>query len=110
MIRPTVGRVVLFHPPADHHWAGRTLAAIITAVHSDRLINVCAFGVTGIPFAFTSVPLHQPEDGPLSDIETQPFICHWMPYQLGQAGKTEELAAALATSAAVASAPGASPT
>ena len=82
MIEPTVGRVVLFYDnngPEPH-------AAIITEVHGECCVNLCAFSKNGIPKGYTSVPLLQDDDPRPSCC-----FCEWMPYQKGQAAKTEAL-------------------
>jgi hypothetical protein len=62
-------------------------AAIVCFVHSDRMVNLAVFDSNGEFHPKTSVPLVQPED------EAKPSTPHatWMPYQVGQAAKTEEL-------------------
>jgi len=91
LIKPTIGRVVWFYK----FWAGQghkgPLAAIVTAVHSDTCVNLCAFGESGQSFGETSVRLRQPED----DVPQMNY-CEWMPYQVGQAAKTEQLEKKLA--------------
>lgn len=88
MIKPTVGRVVLFHPAkGDEHFEDQgagPFAAMVCAVHSDFLINVVAFNAYGESEGRTSVPLVQ-EGQPV------PFgaYAEWMPYQIGQAKKHE---------------------
>jgi hypothetical protein len=80
VIVPSIGRVVWFWPiePVDQPYA-----ALVTYVHSDRLINVGGFTANGEPFARTSIKLRQ--DG---DPEAAPFpvrgveaYAEWMPYQ-----------------------------
>jgi len=89
MITPTVGRIVWFQDgvrPAQ--------AAIITHVWSDVMVNLCVFDPNGIPFAKTSITLVQ-------DYMTSPSgtpFCEWMPYQKGQAAKTEAVEAQLKVS------------
>ena len=98
MIAPTVGRVVLYVPREDkyafgfHLSAGRPHAAIVTAVHGDRLVNLAVFDTGGKTFPATSVTLKQPED----KAPDYGDYCEWMPYQIGQASKTDELQKALA--------------
>jgi hypothetical protein len=91
MIKPTVGRVVLFTPAkGDSAIAvnpGQPLAAIVAYVWSDTMVNLAVFSADGLPASRTSVPLIQ--DGMLSP--THGFFCEWMPYQKGQAAKTEAL-------------------
>lgn len=82
-IKPTVGRVVLFHaspesplelrnaPPSD-----QPNAAIIVYVHTDRLVNLVVFDAHGTPRGYVGVPLIQDGDPCPRD-----FYCEWMPYQ-----------------------------
>jgi hypothetical protein len=90
MIKPTIGRVVWFHPGSgDMHFPpSGPFAALVVWVHSDELINVVAFNGNGVSAGRTSVKLIQ---------EGQPApsgpYCEWMPYQKGQAAKTEALEA-----------------
>lgn len=74
MIKPTIGRVVLY-------WSGNAqiqpYPAFVAFVHSDTMINVGGFNDGGTPFGNTSVPLLQddqpaPASGPYAE---------WMPYQ-----------------------------
>jgi hypothetical protein len=85
MIKPTVGRVVWFHPPRstpDH----QPQAALVAYVWSDTLVNLAVFDHNGIASNYTSVLLYQGEgERPASE------FCEWMPYQQGQAAKTEAL-------------------
>jgi hypothetical protein len=96
-IKPTVGRVVLFVPKTAKYEfgfcfvAGRAHAALVTAVHGDRCVNIAAFDANGKSYGFTSVTLRQTDD-PAPDGD----YCEWMPYQLGQAAKTEAAEKALA--------------
>ncbi len=93
MIKPTVGRVVHYRTGnADIDGAmvrngDQPLAAIITCVWSDSCVNLVVFDANGRRHERTSVLLLQ-EGNP------QPgggHYCEWMPYQKGQAAKTEEL-------------------
>lgn len=91
MIRPTVGRIVWFHHNANI--AGfddrdAPLAAIVTYVHSDTLVNLCVFGPNGDSYAKASVYLEQ-GDAPRS----VGMYCRWMPYQKVQSEKVQQLAA-----------------
>ena len=91
MIKPTVGRVVWYHPgpQEDHH--GETLAAHIAHVWSDTCVNLMVIDPNGNPFNRTSVFLYQGDtDRPSSQ------YAEWMPYQKGQAAKTEALEAKVA--------------
>ena len=91
MIKPTVGRVVLFHPPANEAAVdfapAEICAALVCYVHSDRLVNLAVFDADGRPHSFTSVELIQ--DGEPAPVHYGRY-CEWMPYQKGQAAKTEE--------------------
>lgn len=98
-IMPTVGRIVHFRngpgcltriPTAkdcDH------LAAIVTGVTDEgRHINVAVFDVLGTHHRLQYIPLIQDGEVPADTM----YYCTWMPYQKGQAVKTEEAERALA--------------
>jgi hypothetical protein len=71
MISPTIGRVVLYWPPAPR--PDKPHAALVCDVHGDRLINVGGFRANGQPFAHTQVQLLQDDDvAPESDA-----FCAW---------------------------------
>lgn len=81
MIKPTVGRVVLYHPHSYQCSAdfapAPICAALIAFVHSDTMLNLAVFDANGTPHSRTSVPLIQegevpPEGGNWAE---------WMPYQ-----------------------------
>lgn len=82
MIKPTVGRVL-------HFFNARRMvpqAAIIVHVHNDHDINVIAFEPNGNLEPRLNVPLiHDTEDAP------DGHYAAWMPYQHGQAAKTDAL-------------------
>jgi hypothetical protein len=89
MISPTVGRVVWFTPSADDtivRNGTQPLAAIVTCVWSDTCVNLAVFDANGVATNRTSVLLIQ-------DDAARPggYFCEWMPYQKGQAAKTEAL-------------------
>lgn len=90
MIRPTVGRVVWFYPSkaADAPDPLQPFAATIAYVHSDRCVNLSYLDHSGQQYAATSVPLADQ-----AELVTTPtgYYCEWMPYQKGQAAKTEQL-------------------
>lgn len=89
-IVPTVGRVVWFTPSHDSvrpRIAGLPLAAMIVGVWSDTCVNLAVFDANGDSFGQTSVPLIQDETA----IKPDGFYAEWMPYQKGQAAKTEAL-------------------
>ena len=90
MIKPTVGRVVWYRPGAgaDSYIVRNgtdPMAAIVTAVYSDTLVNLVVFDASGTPKSRTSIRLVQ--EGESTDPGTA--YCEWMPYQKGQAAKTE---------------------
>lgn len=90
VIKPTVGRVVWFWPNGKYS-GGQPYAATIAYVHNDRCVNIGYLDANGIPMRATSVFLAQ-------DGEPEPggWFCEWMPYQKGQAAKTEQLEKAFA--------------
>jgi hypothetical protein len=87
-IPPTVGRMVLFWPRRDDNIAkqpNQPLAAVIAAVCGPSAVSLCVFDVQGVPHGYTDIVLIQ-ED------EARPLggdFAEWMPYQKGQAAKTE---------------------
>jgi len=87
MIKPTIGRVVWF-------WNAPGLqiqpeAAIICYVHDDTHVNLVVFDMDGNPQPKSSVFLYQGEGERPSGLPGT--FCEWMPYQIGQVAKTEEL-------------------
>jgi len=90
MIKPTVGRVVHFVPgPHDEALFGHGIcAAIVAYVHSDTMVNLAVFDWNGGSHSRTSIVLEQDES---VDSVRHGSYCRWMPYQIGQAAKTEEL-------------------
>jgi hypothetical protein len=78
MIKPTVGRVVLYHPPftADSGSNEETYAAIVCHVWSDTCVNLAVFDSNGVASNQTSVFLFQGDgERPGSS------YAEWMPYQ-----------------------------
>lgn len=64
MIKPELGMPVLYHQQAGDHFAGgETLAATITRVWSDGMVNLTVFDGDGLAQNRTSVLLHQGDDG-----------------------------------------------
>lgn len=74
---------------------GQREPALVSYVWNDRLINVGGFDANGQPFAVTSMRLLQ-EDDVASEGD---IFAEWMPYQKGQAAKTESLEKQLGTAA-----------
>jgi hypothetical protein len=98
MIKPSNGRVVWFTPSRvtehriEQHDGRQPLAAMVVHVWGDRMVNLVVFDSNGRPHAETSVTLLQDDD--LKPEEGR--FASWMPYQLGQAAKTEAAEAKLA--------------
>ena len=94
IIKPTVGRVVWFNQctpdvfPGSHEYR----AAIVAYVFSDRLVNLMVIDANGNTHSRTSITLVQDGD----EVPTWAH-CVWMPYQKGQAAKTEALEKEIAT-------------
>lgn len=93
MIKPTVGRVVLYHPTEAQRVINQPgepddqpLAAHVTYVWGDRMVNLMAITPYGKPFGVTSVTLVQ--EGDPRPIEG---YAEWMAWQKGQAAKAEAL-------------------
>lgn len=87
VIKPEPGRHVHYYPAGvdDFDMAmddGQPLAAIVTSVHSDRLVNLAVFDANGKLFPRTSVTLEQP-----GDKRADGRHCRWMPYQVKTAPK-----------------------
>ena len=87
MIKPTIGRVVWYRPNSADPDA-QPNAALVCFVHSDTCVNLAVFDANGIPSSQTSVHLRQSDD----EMPPKPY-CEWMPYQKGQAAKTEAIEA-----------------
>lgn len=91
MIKPTVGRIV-WYTPCDNDpppkFKGEVLAAIVARVKTDRLVNLTVCAPDGTTFGRHDVVLVQ--DGDERPTAVGRF-CEWMPYQKGQAAKTEQL-------------------
>jgi hypothetical protein len=90
VIEPTPGRVVWYRPKADEVGpAGFTLdgtqplAAFIAFVHSSTSVNLGVLAASGEIIGRVSVRLVQDRDAAEGE-------CEWMPFQKGQAGKTDE--------------------
>lgn len=88
MIQPSIGRVVWYRPnlATDGNLARNSVdqpfAAIVTFIYSAELVNLVVFDHRGTPHNRAGVRLAQ-------DREAAPGECEWMPYQKGQAAKTE---------------------
>jgi hypothetical protein len=95
VIEPTVGRVVWVRPgknfKAVQHDGKQPLAALVVYVHDNRHVNLSVFDALGKHHALINVQLLQDDDKPESDM---PYA-EWMPFQKGQAAKTEAVEAKL---------------
>jgi hypothetical protein len=97
VIKPTNGRIVWFTP--DQYFLGawhdiqQPLAATVCHVWGDRMVNLDVVDSNGEHWAVTSVNLVQPSD-PAKQYEAR--YCEWMPFQKGQAAKTEAAEAKVA--------------
>lgn len=97
MIHPTHGRVVWYSPgQADEFTGSPVCAALVCHVHTDRLVNLAVFDTNGHAHSRQNVTLLQEED-----LATPgEAYAAWMPYQAGQAAKTEAAEAAAKTTKA----------
>lgn len=80
IIVPTVGRMIWFYDVTD-----QPFAAIVVRVWGDRMVNLTVFNHDGLPIPHTSVVLVQPGDVKPAGSR----YCTWMPYQIGQAARTD---------------------
>lgn len=92
MISPTVGRVVWYRPSDNDTRVAmavrpgiQPLAAIVTHVFDDHLVNLVVFDHDGNSYPRTSVHLVQEGEEKPEGIS----FAQWMPYQVGQAKKHE---------------------
>jgi hypothetical protein len=83
VIKPTVGRVVWFWEDSAQK---QPLASMVCYVHNDTMVNLVVFDVNGNSQSKTSVYLYQGD----TDRPSR-YFAEWMPYQQGQAAKTEAL-------------------
>ena len=82
-MKPTVGRIVYYksYGSPNGEFKSEDRAAIITYVHNDDVVDLCVLNPTGM--FFNQRVSH--------DFDGRGGTWNWMPYQLGQAKKTEEL-------------------
>lgn len=88
MIIPTVGRAVWYRPSRMDYFAmpenegaeAQPLAATVTYVHSNTLVNLVVFDVNGAPHGKSSVYLYQGGENDKHPAAGSGF-CEWMPYQ-----------------------------
>lgn len=90
-IKPTPGRVVWYYPSTNDELTtlnDQPLAAHVAAVHADGAVNLAVLDAYGTWHRRQRVALHDSFD------ETSGGgYAAWMPYQLGQAAKTEAVTA-----------------
>ena len=98
-IKPTVGRVVWFYPygKAQIDAGEQPFAAMIACVQTSQFINIGYLDASGSHMSAQIVRLLQEGE----EVPEEP-VCVWMPYQRGQAAKTESLEALVKQAAAVA--------
>lgn len=82
VIQPTVGRIVWFYDPA---LTDKVMGAMIAAVNDDGTVNLMVSTTFGTPMSAMMVQLVQ-----AGERTPQGRYCTWMPYQIGQAAKTEQ--------------------
>jgi len=90
MIKPTIGRVMWYWPNKKFR-REQPMAAIVTWVHDDNMVNLFAMNPDGSDGGVPNVPIVQ--DGSPHTAGDSHY-CEWMPYQKGQAAKTEAAEAA----------------
>ena len=94
-IKPTIGRIVLYHPDSHDLAMGmnsngndQPMGAQVAYVWGEgEFVNLSITDHNGATHSRTSVALLQPND-PVPEFGS---YCEWMPYQKGQAAKTDEL-------------------
>lgn len=95
LIKPTVGRKLWFKAGIEdtklRSLGDQPFSAEVVYVHNDREVNLVVFDHVGTPREFRRVRLVQEDDEIPGEGER---ACVWMPYQLGQAAKTEAVEAA----------------
>ncbi len=95
IIKPTIGRVVWYWPSHLAH-TSQPYAALIAHVHNDTDINVGYFDHLGVAGSEQHVALLHDDDS--YGNPGGGGWAKWMPYQKGQAAKTEALEAKVAGS------------
>ena len=104
-IKPTIGRRVWFRPSAQflernptvtQLGSGQPMDAGIVYVHHDHMVNLAVCDHVGRTHMVPSVPLLAGQWEPSDD---DYMVCEWMPYQKGQAAKTEAAPGAIESKA-----------
>lgn len=93
MITPTPGRIVWYRPSEYDRVQmcindDQPMAATVAYVCSNRMVNLTVSDHAGQTHGRTSVVLMQ---GDGRDLAGASPYCEWMPFQKGQAAKTEQL-------------------
>lgn len=94
-IDPTIARVLHYTPSyldTEIRRDGWPFAAIIADVNRDGTINLAVFARNGMIYPRTNVHLLQDGQFPVAP---ENAYAMWMPYQVGQAARTDELIKAL---------------
>jgi hypothetical protein len=80
-MQPTVGRMVYYksYGSPNGEFLSEDRAAVVTAVHENNAVSLCVMNPSGL---FFNLMVHQGSEAGQWD---------WMPFQKGQAAKTEEL-------------------
>jgi len=84
-IIPTVGRVVLYWPTQEHDRSDIRHAATVASVLGKSLVNLAVADHNGVMYSMQNVTLSD------IDNECKPGRCEWMPYQIKQALKSEDV-------------------
>ena len=104
-IKPTIGRRVWFRPSAQflernptvtQLGSGQPMDAGIVYVHHDHMVNLAVCDHVGRTHMVPSVPLLA---GQWESSDDDYMVCEWMPYQKGQAAKTEAAPGAIESKA-----------
>lgn len=88
MIKPTIGRQVWFWKDTPNE-PDQAEAATVCYVWNDTMVNLQVIDANGVARGVTSVRLHQGDEPGIGQ------HCAWMPFQKGQAAKTEQAEAAV---------------
>lgn len=94
-IKPTVGRMVWCKIPEYSKYLPATIVHVCQD-DDDHVVDLVVFGrrVGWIVKSYESVPMHDcPSGGGLLDAPPNAMYAVWMPYQMGQAAKTQEVMA-----------------
>lgn len=92
MITPTVGRQVWFWPSEEQvaemrpaYDRTQPMAATVTFVWDDRRVNLAVLDQNAKPYSIIGMKLLQDDDL----VDPRESYAEWMPYQKGQAAKTQ---------------------